>query len=93
MLSSKIEQLGQLQLTIYTFEKAGDILPMHFHDEDSTHITFIGAGQMRCTNGVWTKEGGIGEMWDFDAGSHEFEALTDGAKIYNIRKTFLGDLS
>jgi quercetin dioxygenase-like cupin family protein len=86
LLSSYIKQSGNLKITVYEFEKAGDKLPMHSHDETTWHDTFVGAGAVRCTNGIWTKEGSLGTYWQFDAGQHEFEALEDGTRIFNIRK-------
>lgn len=85
-LRSQPFERGTLRGTIYTFEKAGDRLDMHSHDKTTVHVTFIGKGPVEVTNGDWIRTGMTGDFWDFDPGQHEFTALVDGAKIYNIIK-------
>jgi len=72
---------------LFTFEKAGDVLPMHTHDENA-HITMIMRGRFRIHGpGIGDKEYGEGAFIDWAPGvTHEFVALTDNARMANISK-------
>lgn len=41
-LLNKQFQFGLLKGTVYDFEVKGDVLPMHWHAPDNTHITIVG---------------------------------------------------
>ena len=77
---------GALRGVVYTFEKAGDMLPMHGHGDADAHITVVARGRVRCHNADWSVEGAAGDVWDLDAGQHEFVALEDNSRIVNIIK-------
>lgn len=87
MLSSRPLEAGDLRGTIFTFEKAGDILPKHVHTEEDVHITIVASGRIRAYSHDWSKEVAAPAAVDFRAGEpHEIAALDDNTVIYNIRK-------
>lgn len=88
MLSIKpLENVGDIRGAIYDFEKAGDILPKHNHDDQDVHITIVARGRLRMYSHDWSKEASAGQIVDFRAGEpHEFMALEDGTRIVNIVK-------
>jgi len=79
---------GKLQGGVYTFEKVGDVLPMHRHTETDVHITIVSRGAFRVHGPeIGDKEYSAGALLDWSAGvDHEFIALTDGARIVNVIK-------
>lgn len=79
---------GKLRGAIYTFAKAGDILPMHVHSARDVHITAVMKGRFRIHGPVFgDKEYSEGAFIDWPVGMyHEFVALTDKARILNIVK-------
>lgn len=92
MLSANLlKDLGDLQVTMYDFEKAGDILPMHVHDENTNHITIVARGKLRAHGDGWEQTANTGQMLDFPVGApHELTALEDDTRIYNVVKKFGG---
>ena len=88
MLSVKpLENLGSLRGAMYDFEKAGDILPKHNHDENTAHITIVARGKIKVYSHDWELEAIAGQVLDFPAGQpHEFMALEDNTRIFNIIK-------
>lgn len=74
--------------TIYTFERAGDVLPMHRHGEHDVHVTCIMRGRFRIHGPeIGDKEYETGAFIDWNVGvDHEFIALTDNARIANFIK-------
>jgi quercetin dioxygenase-like cupin family protein len=82
---------GELKGGIYDFEKAGDILPKHTHDEMSVHITIVARGKLKAYSHDWEKEAVAGQVMDFRAGEpHELMALEDNTRIINIVKKYGG---
>ena len=80
-------QIGNVKGTIYTFEQAGDILPMHTHDTTTAHITIVARGIVKAHGNDWEAEYSAGAIIDFPAEqSHEFTALEDNSRIVNIIK-------
>jgi len=78
---------GKLTGTVYTFEKAGDMLPMHTHQEGNAHITIVARGKIKAHGNDWSAEYGEGTVIDFPSDqSHEFIALEDNSRIVNIVK-------
>lgn len=78
---------GKLIGTVYTFEKTGDVLPMHTHQEGNAHITIVARGRVKAHGNGWSAEYGAGSVIDFPANqSHEFIALEDNSRIVNIIK-------
>lgn len=73
---------------IYTFEKAGDVLPMHRHGEIDVHVTCIMRGRFRIHGPeIGDKEYEAGAFIDWAVGvDHEFIALTDNARVGNFVK-------
>jgi quercetin dioxygenase-like cupin family protein len=92
MLSVKrLENLGDLCGGIYDFEKAGDILPKHNHTEDNAHITIVARGKIKAYSHDWSIEATPGQILDFRPNEpHEFMALEDNTRIFNIIKKFGG---
>jgi quercetin dioxygenase-like cupin family protein len=88
MLSVKaLENLGSLRGAMYDFKKAGDILPKHNHTEDNVHITIVAKGKLKAYSHDWEMEATAGQLLDFPAGQpHEFMALEDNTRIFNIIK-------
>lgn len=86
-LISKPETIGILVSMLYTYEKAGDELPVHVHDEAGNHLTYISAGSFRCIGNpriegkVLTK----GMLVSWPVGEpHGFVALEDGSLMRQI---------
>jgi quercetin dioxygenase-like cupin family protein len=92
MLSVKpLENLGDIKGAIYDFEKSGDILPKHVHDEDTVHITIVARGKIKAYSHDWEKEAIAGQILDFRPNEpHEIMALEDGTRIFNILKKHNG---
>lgn len=83
--------LGDLRGAMYDFEKAGDILPKHNHDEGAVHITIVARGKLKAYSHDWEKEAIAGQLLDFRPGEpHELMALEDNTRIFNIIKKFGG---
>jgi quercetin dioxygenase-like cupin family protein len=86
LLSSPLSA-GNLLGTIYTFEKAGDVLAMHTHDEESVHITIVARGKIKARGVGWEMDKSAGAVIDFPPNqAHEFIALEDNSRIVNIIK-------
>ena len=91
MLLNKPISLGDLRGGIYDFEKAGDILPKHNHDENTVHITIVARGKIKAYSHDWSMEATPGQLLDFRPGEpHELMALEDNTRIFNIVKKFGG---
>jgi len=86
-LLSKPLVAGELSGTIYDFEVAGDVLPMHNHDETNAHITIVARGSVKASGEGWERIFKSGAIIDFPANQqHEFLALEDKTRIVNITK-------
>lgn len=89
-LISKAVQFGDLAGTVFFYEKEGDMLPVHTHNEANNHITVVSVGSFRCT-GNSAIEGKIitqGMVVDWPPNQpHGFIALSDGAKMVQLNKT------
>lgn len=86
-LLTKIITAGKLTGVIYTFEKVGDVLPMHTHQNGDAHITVVARGKFRVHGNEWEAEYSAGAVIDFPTDqSHEFVALEDNSRIVNIVK-------
>jgi quercetin dioxygenase-like cupin family protein len=84
-------EIGDLRGAMYDFEKAGDILPKHNHDENSVHITIVAKGKIKAYSHDWEMEAVAGQLLDFRPNEpHELMALEDGTRIFNIVKKFGG---
>jgi quercetin dioxygenase-like cupin family protein len=91
MLLSKPLSVGDLNGTIFDFEKAMDVLPKHIHDENNVHITIVCKGKIKAYSHDWEKEATAGQIMDFRAGEpHEIMALEDNTRIINIIKKYGG---
>jgi quercetin dioxygenase-like cupin family protein len=78
---------GKLKGVVYTFEKAGDTLPMHTHSEGNAHITIVARGKIKAHGNEWEAEYSAGAVIDFPTDqSHEFIALENDSRIVNIIK-------
>jgi quercetin dioxygenase-like cupin family protein len=78
---------GKLSGMVYTFEKAGDKLPMHTHTDGNAHITIVARGKIKAHGNEWEAEYSAGAVIDFPTDqSHEFTALEDNSRIVNITK-------
>jgi len=91
LLDKPLENLGDLKGTMYDFEKAGDVLPKHYHDEKSAHITIVARGKLKAYSHDWELEATAGQLLDFRPDEpHELMALEDNTRIFNIIKKFGG---
>jgi len=91
-LISRPLNVGSIRGAVYTLEHAGDVFPVHVHQDSDVHITIVAHGRIRCT-GRHEIEGKIleasagGTVVDWNAGEpHGFIAETDGATLINIVK-------
>jgi len=88
LLVKALENLGSLRGAMYDFEKAGDILPKHNHNEDNVHITIVARGRIKAYSHDWEQEATAGQLLDFPAGQpHEIMGLEDNTRIFNIIKS------
>ena len=79
--------LGKLVGSIYDFHLVGDILPMHQHDEETNHITFVTRGSFKAHGNGWEKIIKAGDLLNWAANDpHEFIALEPNSRIVNIVK-------
>jgi len=86
-LLSKNLSAASLSGTIYDFEVAGDVLPMHDHDETNAHITVVARGSVKASGEGWERVFKSGAVIDFPANQpHEFVALQPNTRIVNIVK-------
>jgi quercetin dioxygenase-like cupin family protein len=87
LLVKPLENLGDIRGAMYTFEKAGDMLPKHNHTENDVHITIVARGKLKAYSHDWQFEAVAGQLLDFRAGEpHELMALEDNTRIFNIVK-------
>ena len=92
LLGKPLENLGDLRGVMYDFEKVGDILSKHVHTEEDVHITIVARGKIKVYSHDWSIEATPGQVLDFRAGEpHEFMALEDNTRIFNIIKKFGGE--
>jgi quercetin dioxygenase-like cupin family protein len=85
--SRGLDNIGKISGLVYDFEKAGDILPKHNHTEETAHITIVARGRLKAYSHDWEVILETGQCADFPAGQpHEFLALEDNTRIYNILK-------
>jgi quercetin dioxygenase-like cupin family protein len=95
MLIEKPVKYGDLAGVIINFEKAGDILPKHVHDETNVHITIVCRGRLKSYSHDWEITTEAGGVIDFKPNEpHELMALEDNTRIINIIKnTSVGALA
>lgn len=87
----RLENVGDLRGAMYTFEKAGDVLPKHNHTENDVHVTIVARGRIKAYSHDWSLEAEAGQMLNFRAGEpHEIMGLEDNTRIFNIVKKFGG---
>jgi hypothetical protein len=85
-------KIGDLQLLMYDYQKAGDCLPMHNHDDATSHIIIVARGRVliRIIMENGAVENGIhesGTVLDTFAGfPHEIIGLEDNARTVHITK-------
>lgn len=83
----KVDNLGDLKITIYDFQKIGAIVPKHIHGHADAHITIVARGKLKAYSDDWAQEAIAGQILDFPAGQpHELMALEDNTRIFNIIK-------
>ncbi len=91
LLANPLENLGDIKGTMYTFEKTGDILPKHVHNENNVHITIVTRGMLKAYSHDWEQTATAGQLIDFLIGEpHELMALEDNTRIFNILKKYGG---
>lgn len=87
MLLAESFSFGDLRGTMFTFEKAGDVLEKHTHTEDNIHITIVARGRVKVYSHDWEKVAVAGQLVDLRVGEpHEIKALDDNTRIFNILK-------
>jgi len=87
LLRSKPFTIGRLSGSVYDFEIAGDMLPMHEHDEVSNHVTVVARGSFRVRGSGWEQTLFAGDFIDFEPHDpHEFVAIEDRSRLVNFRK-------
>lgn len=85
----KILKIKDIQATIYDFPKKDDILPMHSHNEESTHITIVSRGKFLVKYNNKEEIANPGDIYDWNAGDpHEFISLKSNSRIVNVLKTY-----
>jgi len=87
MMKQTPHQFGKMVATIFDFDHAGDMLPMHNHTEADVHITIVSKGSFRAHGDGWEMILKPGQIVDWDAGqAHELIALEPGSRFVNIVK-------
>lgn len=87
LLGKPLENIGALRGIMYDFQKNGDILGKHNHDENTAHITIVSRGKIKVYSHDWEIEAIAGQLLDFPAGQpHELMAMEDNTRIFNIIK-------
>ena len=78
---------GKLNGTRYDFPLAGDVLPMHMHGENDTHISIVSKGSFKAHGDGWELMLVAGNVVDWPAHqAHEFIALEPNSRLVNIVK-------
>lgn len=91
MLLGKELSFGDLRGLMYDFPVTGDVLTMHSHTEYDVHITIVARGKIKIYAEGWEKEVVAGQLVDFRPNEpHEFMALEDNTRIFNIIKKYKG---
>lgn len=91
LLVKPLDNLGDIKGSMYDFEKSGDILSKHNHDENTVHITIVARGKIKAYSHDWSMEATPGQLLDFRPNEpHEVMALEDNTRIFNIVKKFGG---
>jgi quercetin dioxygenase-like cupin family protein len=91
LLGKPLNDLGDIRGAMYDFEKTGDILFKHNHDENTVHVTIVARGKIKAYSRDWEKEAVAGQLLDFRPNEpHEIMALEDNTRIFNIVKKFGG---
>lgn len=94
MLLVKQFDFVDIKGAMYDFEKAGDVLPKHNHNQNTAHITIVARGRLKAYSHDWEKEAVAGQLLDFPVNQpHELMALEDNTRIFNIIKKFGGTLN
>ena len=87
MLNPTPIHFGKLSGTVFDFECAGDVLPMHQHTENDVHITIVARGSFKIHGNEWEKIVKAGDVIDWRPNDpHEFLALEDNSRAVNIIK-------
>jgi len=90
LLVKTIEKLGDLNIVICDFEKAGDILHKHNHNDKDIHITIVATGRLKARSHDWEVEAGPGKILDFRPNEpHELIAMEDNTRCFNILKNMV----
>ena len=91
LLVKPLNAYGDLNGAMYDFEYVGDVLKKHNHTEETVHITIVARGKIKVYSHDWEIEATAGQMLDFRPNEpHEFMALEDNTRIFNIVKKFGG---
>ena len=88
-LQQKIVKIGKLEITVYDFEKKGDELPVHVHDETNNHISIVAKGSFKCIGGSSLVKLKLttGQLINWKPGiEHGFVALEPNSRLVNIIK-------
>lgn len=87
MLLAEPFQFNDLRGTMYTFERAGEVLEKHIHDEDTVHVTIVARGRVKVHSHDWERIATAGQLVDLRVGEpHEIVALDDNSRVFNILK-------
>jgi quercetin dioxygenase-like cupin family protein len=87
LLVKPLENVGDLQGSIYDFEFKGDTLPSHVHTEDDVHITIVARGKLKAHSYNWEQIAEAGQVLNFvPRQPHELVAMEDNTRVINIMK-------
>ena len=87
MMISKPIAFGNLTGMMYDYPEAGDVLPMHTHDETNNHISIVAKGSFKAHGDGWEMTLVAGNVVDWPANqAHEFIALEPHSRLVNIQK-------
>ena len=87
MLRSEVKVMGDLLLSLYHFEEAGDELPKHTHGFEDVHISIVTQGSIKAYSHDWEVVVTAGKTMDFKPFQpHGFIALEPDTKMIGIPK-------
>jgi quercetin dioxygenase-like cupin family protein len=87
MMMSKPLKAGNINGAVYDFPEIGDILPMHNHNEQTSHITIVARGSFTAILADKTMTLRSGDVVNWPANQkHEFIALEPNSRFVNIQK-------
>jgi quercetin dioxygenase-like cupin family protein len=89
LIGQALEGVGDLKGIRYDFEQAGVTIAMHTHPVETEHITIVARGSVKARGENFEFILNAGDLVILPEGqAHEFVALEDNSRIFNIFKKY-----